>query len=78
MTCRLTESEMSRLELLEKEALTLSDSDRATLAAHLLDSLPAILAEEDDGLMEASRRDSEMEAGTEGISWDILRKNIGR
>jgi len=69
---------MSRLDLLEKEALLLSESDRATLAAHLLDSLPAVLAEEDEGVAEALRRDSDMEAGTEGISWDALRKNIGR
>jgi hypothetical protein len=69
---------MSRLDLLEKEALTLSDSDRATLAAHLLDSLPAVLSEEDDGLLEAERRDSELESGGLGMSWERLRQNIGR
>jgi putative addiction module component (TIGR02574 family) len=70
---------MSRLDLLEKEALSLSDSDRATLAAHLLDSLPAVLSEEDDGIAEANRRDSDFQEGiTTGISWDMLRQNIGR
>jgi plasmid stabilization system protein ParE len=69
---------MSRLDLLEKEALTPSDSDRATLAAHLLDSLPAVLSEEDDGLREAERRDSELESGGLGIPWDALRQKIGR
>jgi putative addiction module component (TIGR02574 family) len=70
---------MSRLELLEKEALSLSDSDRATLASHLLNSLPAVLSEEDDGIAEANRRDSDFEVGvTTGITWDTLRQNIGR
>ena len=70
---------MSRLELLEREALSLSDSDRATLAAHLLDSLPAVLSEVDEGLAEAMRRDQSFEDGTTvGISWDVLRQNIGR
>lgn len=70
---------MSRLELLEKEALTLSDSDRATLAAHLLDSLPAVPSEIDDEMTEAQRRDAELEAGiAPEMDWETLRRNIGR
>ena len=41
-------------------ALRLPESDRAKLAADLLDSLPGILTEDDDGLAEARRRSEEM------------------
>ncbi len=42
-------------------ALRLPESDRAKLAADLLDSLPGILTEDDDGLAEARRRSEEMD-----------------
>jgi putative addiction module component (TIGR02574 family) len=41
--------------------LKLPESDRARLAADLLDSLPGVLAEEDEGLAEALRRSEEMD-----------------
>ena len=47
---------------IEKLALDLSEQERATLAANLLDSLPGILSDEDEGIGEALRRDAEMEA----------------
>jgi putative addiction module component (TIGR02574 family) len=42
-------------------ALNLPESDRAKLASGLLDSLPGVLVEDDDGLAEAIRRSEEMD-----------------
>jgi len=53
---------MSTIVEIEKLALDLSDQERATLAANLLDSLPAILSDDDEGVAEALRRDKEIEA----------------
>jgi putative addiction module component (TIGR02574 family) len=53
---------MSTIVEVEKLALDLSEQDRATLAANLLDSLPGILSDEDEGVAEALRRDAEIEA----------------
>jgi len=53
---------MSSIIEVEKLALDLSEQERATLAANLLDSLPGILSDEDEGVAEALRRDAEMEA----------------
>jgi len=47
---------------IEKLALDLSERERAALAANLLESLPGILSDEDEGVAEALRRDSEIEA----------------
>lgn len=70
---------MRRLDLIGRKALALSDSERATLAAHLLDSLSAVLSEDDEGVAEANRRDLDLENGNvKGISWDTLRQTIGR
>jgi hypothetical protein len=46
----------------EKLALDLSERDRAKLAANLLESLPGILSDEDEGVAEALRRDAEIAA----------------
>lgn len=53
---------MSTIIEVEKLALDLSEKERATLAANLLDSLPGILSDEDEGTAEALRRDAEIEA----------------
>ena len=47
-------------EEVEKLALELPEEQRAALAAHILDSLPPLLSEEDEGIAEALRRDAEM------------------
>ena len=47
---------------LEKLALNLPDRERATLAANLLESLPGVLSDEDEGVAEALRRNAEIEA----------------
>ena len=54
--------EMRSLADLEQEALSLPDSARAALAGRLLESLPAVLADDDEGVAEALRRDAEMES----------------
>jgi putative addiction module component (TIGR02574 family) len=51
---------MATIFEIEKLALTLPEEERATLAANLLDSLPGVLSDEDEGVAEALRRDAEM------------------
>ncbi len=53
---------MSTILEVEKLALNLSEKEQAALAANLLNSLPGILADEDEGVAEALRRDAEIEA----------------
>jgi len=53
---------MSTIIEIEKLALDLPERQRATLAANLLQSLPAILSDEDAGIAEALRRDAELDA----------------
>jgi hypothetical protein len=45
----------------ETLALNLPETERAVLAAHLLDSLPPVLSDEDEGIGEALQRDSDMD-----------------
>ena len=52
-------------------ALRLPESDRAKLAADLLDSLPGILTEDDDGLAEARRRSKEQAHEAEEYRMDL-------
>ena len=62
---------------IEKLALDLPEQQRATLAANLLESLPAILSEEDEGVAEALRRDAEMDADPDqAISLGQLESHI--
>jgi putative addiction module component (TIGR02574 family) len=53
---------MSTILEIEKLALDLPEQERAALAANLLNSLPGILSDEDEGIAEAFRRDAEIEA----------------
>ena len=52
---------MVTLTEIETLAFKLPESDRARLAADLLDSLPGVLVEDDEGLAEAIRRSEEMD-----------------
>lgn len=52
---------MNALAQLQAQIMTLPDGDRAELASYILESLPAIYAEDDDGDAEAMRRDTEMD-----------------
>jgi len=68
-----------KLEEIREGALELTDSERATLAAELLSSLPALLVEEDDGMAEARRHSEELdEDPTTGVSWSEIKRGLGR
>ncbi len=70
---------MTRIGALKTEAMGLTDSDRAVLASELLYSLPAALSDEDEGIAEALRRDADLSASpSSGMTWEELRKGIGR
>jgi putative addiction module component (TIGR02574 family) len=53
---------MATVHEIEAMAFELSESDRARLAAHLLDSLPPVLQDADEGVAEALRRNAELDA----------------
>ena len=68
-----------KLEELQQRAMELPDSDRATLAAELLTSLPAVLVDDDDGIAEARRRSKELdEDPSAGCSWLEIKQALGR
>jgi putative addiction module component (TIGR02574 family) len=70
---------MTRVQELREHANALSVSEKAELAADLLESLPPILDDHDEGVAEARRRDAEMERdSTSTISWEQLRRGLGR
>jgi len=63
----------------EKLALDLPESERAILAAYVLGSLPPILHDEDEGMAEALRRDSDLDAEpSSGMSLEHLDQAIQR
>jgi putative addiction module component (TIGR02574 family) len=68
---------MATIFEVEKIALNLPEQERAKLAARLLDSLPGVLSDEDEGVAEALRRDAEMDADpSQGISLAQLDSQI--
>jgi len=70
---------MTRLQQLERDAKSLTEAERAEFAASLLATLPVVLADDDEGVAEALRREAEMDAtGDQGISWDELKRGLGR
>jgi putative addiction module component (TIGR02574 family) len=70
---------MVAISEVEKLALDLPDHQRALLATHLLQSLPSVLHDEDEGLAEALRRDAELEGDpAAGISLEQLDQQIQR
>jgi putative addiction module component (TIGR02574 family) len=50
------------VEQIAAEALRLPEKERAGLASRLLQSLPPVAFDEDEGVAEALRRDAELEA----------------
>ncbi|MBA3353147.1 MAG: addiction module protein [Blastocatellia bacterium] len=67
---------MSIVEV-EKLALTLLERQRAALAANLLQSLPAVLSDKDEGVTEALRRDAEIEGSSrQTLSFDQFDSEI--
>jgi putative addiction module component (TIGR02574 family) len=68
---------MSNILEVEKLALDLPERERAALAANLLNSLPGILSDDDEGIAEALRRDAEIEADpSKAISFAELDSHI--
>ncbi|HLX60827.1 MAG TPA: addiction module protein [Planctomycetota bacterium] len=67
---------MTAVEEVEQRALALNDEQRAKLVARLLDSLPGVLTDDDEGAAEGKRRAAELDADpSAGISLDeLLRK----
>ncbi len=69
---------MATITEVEKLAFDLPVSERAMLAAHLLQSLPPVLHDDDEGLAEALRRDAEFDSDTDiGITLEQLDERIG-
>ncbi|SPE61376.1 conserved hypothetical protein [Verrucomicrobia bacterium] len=50
------------VEQIAEEALRLPENERARLASRLLQSLPPVAFDDDDGVAEALRRDAELDA----------------
>ena len=70
---------MATISEIEKLALALPEQQRAILAASLLESLPGVLSEEDEGIAEALRRNAEIDADPEqAISLTQLDSQIRR
>ena len=70
---------MTRLQVLKKEALSLTDAERAVLASELLETLPGVLSDQDEGIAEALRRDAELDANpSSGIEWSEVKRELGR
>ena len=53
---------MQTITELAPQVLALAERERASLASILLDSLPPVLVDEDEGVSEALRREAEMDA----------------
>lgn len=53
---------MATISEIEKLVLSWPEKERAQLASSILQSLPRVVSDEDEGLSEALRRDAELEA----------------
>ena len=72
-------SGMATISEIEKLALDLPEQQRAILAASLLESLPGVLSDEDEGVAEAVRRNAELDANPDqAISLENLESQIRR
>ena len=58
---------MATIVEVKKLALDLPEKERANLAADLLESLPGVLWDGDEGIAEALRRDAEIDANPEHV-----------
>ena len=58
---------MATIIEVEKLALDLPERERAKLAANLLESLPGVLSDEDEGIAEALKRDADLEANPDQV-----------
>jgi hypothetical protein len=70
---------MTAIADVEKLALDLTETQRATLAAHLLEPLPSVLQDDDDGIAEALARDATLDQDPAfGISLEQLDEQVAR
>jgi Putative addiction module component len=70
---------MDILTELEGQVMQLPEDQRAFLAAQLLESLPAILHDDDAGTAEAMRRDAELDRDPSAeMSLEEFRTSFGR
>jgi hypothetical protein len=66
---------MPTLSDLEPQVMQLSQEDRATLAAHILVSLPAVLEDTDEGVAQAMLRDAGLDRDPKaGMTLDEFRR----
>lgn len=64
---------------IQKGALDLPEDQRASLIADLIASLPAVLADADDGSAEAHRRIAELKRDpSAGRTWEQIKAELGR
>lgn len=67
------------IEEIHAEALQLPEDERAKLAGVLLDSLPALLVDDDEGIAEARRRSRDLnENPGQGVTWDDIKRTVNR
>jgi len=70
---------MTTIADVEKLAFDLPETQRAILAAHLLESLPSVLQDDDDGIAEALTRDAALDQDpASGISREQLDEQVAR
>jgi hypothetical protein len=70
---------VANINEVETLAFDLTETQRAVLAVHLLQSLPPVLQDDDEGLAEALRRDAELDAQPEiAISMEQLDQRIAQ
>ena len=70
---------MTRVQEIREQTTALSTSEKAELAADLLECIPPILDDEDEGVAEARRRDQDMDRDpAASLTWDQLRRGAGR
>ena len=70
---------MSKVSDIYTQVLDLPEDQRASLASDILDSLPAILSDSDEGLTEARRRSKELDENPDiAVSWEEIKASLGR
>lgn len=70
---------MTHVQAIREQVSALSTTEKAELAADLIESLPPILDDQDEGVAEALQRDREMDKDpVASITWEQLRRGIGK
>jgi hypothetical protein len=70
---------MSKVSDIFTQVLDLSENQRASLACNILNTLPATLSDDDDGLAEARRRSKELDENPDlAVSWEDIKASLGR